>query len=80
MPDIVKELGGFYAVTPSNTVDLPTLAVAIYVGGAGNVVADDVNGNTATFTAVPVGTTLRGAFRRIRATSTATLMVAFMSP
>lgn len=78
---IVEEFGGFYAVTKSDTDDLPGNVVAIYVGGTGSVVADDCNGHTSvTFTAVPVGTTLRGKFKRVRTGSTATLMVAITSP
>lgn len=79
---IVKEIGGFQAVTPDNSNDLPNPAVAIYVGGGpGDVKADDEYGNTATFKAVPQGTILKGAFKRIYATgTTATLLVAFLSP
>ena len=36
----------------------PELPDALYIGTAGNVVAVDVNGNSATFTAVPAGTVL----------------------
>lgn len=36
----------------------PELPDALYIGTAGNVVAIDVNGNSATFTAVPAGTVL----------------------
>ena len=78
---IVKEFGGFYAVTPSNTADLPEPAIALWIGGTGTIVADDFNGHTSvTFSAIPAGSLLRGNFKRVRATSSATLIVALTSP
>ena len=66
------------AITPSNTVDLPTPAYAIYVGGAGNITLDTVGGETSVLlTAVPAGTVLTLAVKRVRATgTTATALVA----
>lgn len=66
------------AVTPSNTADLPQPAYALYVGGAGNITLDTVGGQTSVlFTAVPVGTVLALAVKRVRATgTTATALVA----
>jgi len=58
------------AVTPSDTVDLPVLTRGIYVGGAGDVVVVFKNDATATFTAVPAGTLLPVAARRINSTGT----------
>ena len=67
----------YEAVTPSDSTDLTTLARAIYVGGAGNVVAVQHDGTAVTFTAVPAGTVLPIAVRRINSTSTtATSIVA----
>jgi hypothetical protein len=67
----------YEAVTPSDSVDLTTLARAIYVGGAGNVVAVQHDGTAVTFTGVPAGTVLPIAVRRINSTSTtATAIVA----
>ena len=67
----------YEAVTPSDSTDLTTLARAIYVGGAGNVVAVQHDGTAVTFTAVPAGTVLPIAVRRINATNTtATAIVA----
>lgn len=66
----------FAAITKSDTVDIP-LTRAVYVGGAGNVVAVDADGTQTTFSAVPAGTWLPIAVRRIDSTNTtATLMVA----
>lgn len=65
------------SITPSDTVDLPALTQAVWVGGAGTVVAVMQNNQTGTFTAVAAGTVLPIAARRINATNTtATLLVA----
>lgn len=68
----------FYeAVTPSDSTDFDTICRAIYVGGAGNVVAVRHDGTAVTFTGVPAGTVLPIAVRRINSTSTtATAIVA----
>ncbi|CAB4146798.1 hypothetical protein UFOVP496_25 [uncultured Caudovirales phage] len=65
-----------YSFAVPITVAAPfTLCRAIYVGGAGNITAAMSNGDSVTFTAVPVGTLLP-----IRATNvsaaTASAMVA----
>lgn len=65
-----------FAITPSDTVNCVAMFRGIYVGGAGNIVVVDLSGNVTTFTAVPVGTQLNIAGRRVNATSTtATLLV-----
>lgn len=66
-----------YAVTPSDATDFTQgKCRALYVGGAGNVVAV-VGGSAVTFTGVPAGTTLWVAATRVNATSTtATALVA----
>jgi hypothetical protein len=43
---------------------------AIYVGGAGNVAVTMVDGNDATFIAVPVGTVLPIQVTKVKATGT----------
>lgn len=66
------------AVTPSDSVSFPEgpAGGGIYVGGAGNV-SMDFDGTPVVFTAVPAGTRLPVAPRRINATSTtATAIVA----
>ena len=69
------------AITKSDTVDFPNLGGsilcdAIYVGGAGIVVAVAEDGSTAEFTAV-AGEILPIAAKRVNsATTSATLMVA----
>lgn len=65
------------AIVPNDGADLadaPTRAV--WVGGAGNVVVDLLNGATVTFSGVPAGTLLWLAAKRVRVASTATLMLA----
>jgi hypothetical protein len=68
----------FYAaVTPSDSTDFDSICRAIYVGGAGNVVAVRHDGTAVTFTGVPAGTVLPIACRRVNSTSTtATAIVA----
>ena len=65
------------AITPSDATNFTLGACdAIYVGGAGAVVAI-VGGTAITFAAVPVGTTLRVSATRVNSTSTtATNLVA----
>jgi hypothetical protein len=57
------------AVTPSDTVDLATVAKALYIGGAGDVKVL-VGGEEVVFKAVPVGTVLPVAAQRVFATGT----------
>lgn len=66
------------AITTSDTVDFAEgLTGAVWVGGAGNVVAVMQNNITGTFTGVTAGAVLPIAARRINATSTtATNLVA----
>lgn len=46
---------GGAAVTPSNTVDLTTIARSLYIGGSGDVTVDTADGSNLTFYSVPVG-------------------------
>lgn len=74
MPDVFNQWG---PITTSDTVDLPWATQAVWVGGAGNVVAVMQDGRTGTFTAVTAGAVLPIAVRRINATlTTATNLVA----
>ena len=73
------------AITKSDTIDIGEITAndgnallpdAVYVGGAGNVVAVASDNSTATFTAI-AGTTLLIQPKRVNSTSTtATAMVA----
>lgn len=65
------------AVTPSDTVAIPTgMTRALWVGGAGNVRAI-MGGAEVNFIAVPAGTLLKIACTRVNATgTTATNIVA----
>jgi len=58
------------AITPSDSVNLTDICRAIYVGGAGNIVVVWTDDTTSTFVAVPVGTTLYVAAKRINLSST----------
>jgi hypothetical protein len=68
------------AITKSDTVDFPGgICDAIYIGGAGVVVAVQEGGNTAQFTCV-AGQLLPIAAKRVNSGSTtATLMIALYS-
>jgi hypothetical protein len=67
----------FVAITKHDTDNIPTgLTKAIFVGGAGVVVAVHQDGSTVQFTA-PAGATLPIQVKRVNSTdTTATLMVA----
>ncbi len=68
-----------YAVSPDDTVDFlqystqKRLTGAIYVGALGNVVTVMENGNAVTWVAVPAGTFLQVACKRVNATGTTAL-------
>jgi len=66
-------------ITPSDTVDLPRVTTAIWVGGGGDVAAVMQNNlMPVVLAAVPAGTWLPLAAKRVNATSTtATGLVAF---
>lgn len=65
------------AITPSNSADLPSgITRAIYVGGAGNLVADSEKGETVTFTGMVAGQIYPLRVRRVREATTATGLVA----
>ena len=58
-----------FAVTPSDSADLGSWALALYVGVAGDVKLDTWGGETVTFANVPVGI-LPVRARRVYATGT----------
>lgn len=59
------------AITPHNSTNFTEgLCEAIYVGGAGAIVAVFIDDSTATFAAVPVGTILPVRCKRVNSTST----------
>lgn len=65
------------AVTPNDNTDLTYTARALYIGGAGNVAVITQDGQTVTFTAVPVGSFLPVKVSRVLSTgTTATNIVA----
>ena len=68
------------AVTPDTNNDLPRKpAIGFYVGGTGTLVVTTEAGNDVTFSAIPVGTIIPIRANRVKATSTATLIIAFYS-
>lgn len=68
----------YFAVTPHNSQNFQNgPCKALYVGGAGNLVAVNELGEAITFTAVPAGTILPIQAKRVNATNTtATAIVA----
>jgi hypothetical protein len=78
------QVGRAAAVTPSNTVDIPSITggtsnngCVLYVGGAGNLTVDTVGGDTITFTGVLGGSFIPVQVTRVYATGTsATSIVA----
>lgn len=69
----------YESVTPSDSVNFTGGRVcrALYIGGAGNLVAVDKNGTAVTFSGIAAGSVLPIRCIRVNATSTtATLIVA----
>lgn len=65
------------AVTPSDTVFLPSGCRGLFVGGAGNVALQGSDGVVGTFTGLTAGTTLPvGPVRVMLTNTTATLILA----
>lgn len=67
--DIIPALN-FLAVTPSDSVNLPAKARALYVGKGGDIVAINGEGNAITFKSVQTGTILPIFTTRVNATDT----------
>jgi hypothetical protein len=78
------QVGRAAAVTPSNTVDIPSITggtsnngCVLYVGGAGNLRVDTIGGDDVTFTDVLAGSFIPVQVTRVYATgTTATSIVA----
>ena len=69
---VIEPYNFFRVYAKSDTVDIPTIngasVAAVYVGGAGDVTVLNADGTSALFTAVPVGTILPIAPKRIMST------------
>jgi hypothetical protein len=72
--EVFGSAGSFTAVTPSDSTVLKGVR-ALYVGGAGTVIATNAQGADITFT-VPAGATLLISPSKVKVASTATLIVA----
>lgn len=59
-----------FLVVPNDTTPLKTDARSLWVGGAGDVKVDMVEGGTVTFVAVPAGTLLPVSVSAVYATGT----------
>lgn len=75
--DLLSPASQAAAVTPSDTLALPTASKRLWVGGAGNVTLITTGGATVTYTGVPAGTYLKVRANQVKATgTTATNIVA----
>lgn len=66
---------GAFSITPSDGVRFDQPSRAIYVGGAGNLVAEMLDGTVATFSGVPGGALMPIRVVKILAASTASALV-----
>ena len=76
----VGPAGAMFAVTPSDATDLPVVAKALWVGGAGNISIIAENDTApVTLNSAAAGTMITLRVKRVRATgTTATNIVAFI--
>lgn len=65
-----RTAGDFVAVVPSDSVNLTTRAVALFIGTGGDVVILNKAGNPITFKNVPDGSYLDCQTNRVNATGT----------
>lgn len=62
---------GAFAVTPNDTTDLPRVAEALWVGGAGNLsVIFERDVDPVSLVGVPAGSYVLGRIRRVRLSGT----------
>lgn len=62
--------GGAAAITPNDSTDLSTVTRGIYVGGAGNIAADMMDGTAVTVSGALAGTVLPLRVKRVKSTNT----------
>lgn len=60
----------FFAITPSDSTDLPAKPRAIWVGGAGNLAVSNDQGDSQVLQGIAAGTLLPISPDRVRATGT----------
>jgi len=68
--DLLSPASQAAAVTPSNSVNLPTASKRLWIGGAGNVALVTVGGASVTYNNVPAGTYLYVRAAQVLATGT----------
>jgi hypothetical protein len=64
-----------FTITKHDTNLQPAVTKAIYVGGTGDLVVETSGGAIVTFSAVPVGAIIPIQAKRVRAATTATLLI-----
>jgi len=75
-PTFPQYPGGAYAITPSDTANIPLPnghSCVVYVGTGGNIQVTTSNGDTATFTNLNSGSILPVQVTKVWATSTTAL-------
>lgn len=66
----VNTATGGAAITANDSTDLPEVYSGLYIGGAGNLKVDLLDGSTVTFTGLLVGTIYPFTVKRVYATGT----------
>ena len=75
-PNATHPASTVIAITPSDVTVLQDDLRALYVGGAGNVTVLTSGGQTVTFNGVPAGYILPISVKQVRASTTATNILA----
>lgn len=60
----------FFAITPNDNTDLLSVTRGVYIGGSGDIVAQERGGESVTFVGLVAGSVYPFRFRRILATGT----------
>lgn len=71
--------GDCFAITKSDSTQLPERCCGLYIGTTGDVVVETESAKAVTFTAVPAGGILPIAARKVKAATTASNIVGFLS-
>lgn len=75
MSGLIDPADGAFVVVPSNTANLTDSARSLWVGGAGTLKVDMLNGNTVTFSGILAGTLLPIQVKRVYSTGTSATLI-----
>jgi hypothetical protein len=70
LPSLVSPATAAFTITPSDTLDLPEVTRAVYIGASGALAVRMSSGQTITFSGVIGGSTLPIRIDRVLATGT----------